>query len=173
MKKLILFISLFAYINLKAQDFNGINLDQTYTEVFNQLKSKGFKYVTKQQTYHVFNGELQYDPVKLGVEPVRNKIKSFSVFVEPKNTWGDIENDFYYYRKRLIEKYGEPYIDKQEFNYPYTLGDGYELLALKTKNCSYMTSFYYNEWTIAITLVEKQVVIIYINKKLNKNENSI
>ena len=105
MKKLILFILLFAYINTKAQDFNGINLDQTYTEVSNQLKKKGFKYVKKDQTYHVFNGELQYDPVKLGVEPLGSKIKSFAVLINPKNTWEDIEKDYYYYRKRLIEKY--------------------------------------------------------------------
>jgi hypothetical protein len=173
MKKLILFILLFAYINTKAQDFNGINLDQTYTEVSNQLKKKGFKYVKKDQTYHVFNGELQYDPVKLGVEPLGSKIKSFAVLINPKNTWEDIEKDYYYYRKRLIEKYGEPYVDKQEFNYPYKLGDGYELLALTSKNCNYVSLFGYNEWIISITLVEKQVVIIYINKKLNKNENSI
>jgi hypothetical protein len=172
MKKIIVILLL---INAKSysQEFNGINLSKSYSSVISELKQKGFRFSKKEQNYNIFLGKLKYDNVKVFLDPKGEKVKSLTVFIDEKNTWEDIENDFFYYRKLLIDKYGEPFVDKREFNYPYKLGDGFELLALKTKDCNYVSYFDINDnWSVGVTITGKQVLIIYINKVFNQQNQS-
>ena len=161
---------------MSAQEFNGIKINQPLTKVISLLKSKGFTYKKTTGNTALLEGRLEYDNVVIGLNFNKEKlVYCLAVFIEQKNDWKSINEDFCYYRKLLSDKYYEQILDVQDFTYPFSVDDGFEMLAIKSGKCNYKTYFkdeYGNLIGIAI-IDTNQVLITYINKELsNKNKSN-
>ena len=69
-----------------------------------------------------------------------------------KNSWYLIKNDYNELVESYTKKYGKPKDHREFFSYPYEDGDGYEMTAISTKKCHYITMYETDVATIDISI---------------------
>jgi hypothetical protein len=131
-----------------AQVFMGVSVSGTTTEFANQLKPKGFVLSSESTpTLIVMTGNLGGESVELLIAgtPKTHMTAKLVVIYPKEETWHSLLVDYNKVKKIITEKYGEPDKGYEFFSDPYSLGDGYELQAVRLEKCFYLQVWNANE----------------------------
>lgn len=119
MKKLFFtFVLLLAAIAMGAQEhlsFKGIPIDGSVKDFCEQLKAKGFTYVSSENNYMLFEGDFTGQNVHVGVASADGGESVFAVGVifEPNGEWKELVKIYDHYKDLYTRKYGKPTLSKE------------------------------------------------------------
>lgn len=176
MKKFILSAFLFSTMSIYAQEFMGIKVDGTKTDLVTKFKAKGFKVTSNQEGSVIMDGgNIGGTEVEIVIlfTPKTKVAWKFAVFLPKRIDWYTIKAEYEKYKELFVTKYGEPESDYHFFSSPYYEGDGYEISAIGLEKCHY-ACYWKDYYSIEISKY-KQVKISYenpTNTLLNKQEKT-
>jgi hypothetical protein len=177
MRKIIFTSILFAITLIcDAQEFMGIKVDGSPTEVTSAFKAKGFKFVSNEGNIVSLKGEMNGTDIQLFAvfTPKSKKCWKFTIFFPEKSSWESIKSEYDDYLTAVKDKYGAPSNQYETFLSPYYAGDGYEMSAVRLEKCIYAS--YWLDLGISITISKyKQVRLAYentINSKIDDKEKN-
>lgn len=136
MKKILLLVSVLSLcLAAGAQEhlkFKNVPIDGPKKAFVDELQKNEFHLVEDTQFGASMRGKLAGRPVNAFVMPTSEGIVSrvAATFDSPDN-WGALRLDFYTLLRSLSFKYGKPEELSQEFQLPFSDGDGRELEALR------------------------------------------
>ena len=112
--------------------FKNVPIDGTEKAFVSELKKNDFHLVQETDYGASLRGKLAGKTVSAFVMPTSEGIVSrvAATFDSPDN-WTALKMDFYTFLRSLSFKYGEPVELHQEFQLPFSDGDGREMEALK------------------------------------------
>jgi len=176
MKKFILsFLMVTLTMFANAQQFNGVSVSGSFTSVIEKFKAKGFKIKVLEEYGAIMTGQLQYRPVELFImaTPKSKMVFKFAVYLKKQNTWDGLLDEYREYVQIMTNKLGEPDGDQEEFEFPYELGDGYEMTAVDVEKCKYSTVWFNkSNINIMVQISEyRQVKIVYENALMLERKN--
>jgi len=155
-----------------AQVFMGISVSGPVASFNAQLRAKGFV-MDAQQTQgdlYVFNGTINLKDVEVVVvtTPTSKLVKKLVVFYEKQESWYSLKSEFAEIVEVITKKYGKADDNYAFFKSPYEEGDGYEMTAVATENCFYLSAWKanatYPNQTIAVRITKsKRVTLVYEN----------
>jgi hypothetical protein len=164
MKTLFTCIALFISLLVNAQEFMGVKVEGSRSQITEAFKAKGFTVLQNSPENNVvtMKGTVNSNTVELyaSFTPRSNKCWALTVFLPEKTSWYSLKDQYKDYLNILIEKYGEPNNKYSFFSSPYYEGDGYELQAVRLEKCTY--SAFWSNVSIQISKF-KQVKIHYEN----------
>lgn len=73
--------------------------------------------------------------------PITKTVYQVRVIIKESSSWSLIRNSYYSFKNRFENKYGEPWMSEEKFEYPYEDGDGLELRSIERGKASYYSSF--------------------------------
>jgi hypothetical protein len=164
MKKALILIAILISAKIKAQEFMGIKVEGTKSEIISRFKEKGFKIRSADiKNIIPFYGELGTQKIEVNVVFTAKSglAWKFAVYLPEQSSWYSLKNDYEQYLAVMTSKYGEPDKTYSTFLNPYYEGDGYEMSAVGIDKCLYYASWK-DYYTIEITKY-KQVKISYYN----------
>ena len=98
------------------------------------------------------------------------------------SSWSTVKNRYLELKKAFTSKYGSPILEHSNFEYPFSEGNGNEMMAIMLDKCTYNCTFEIKgKGLIILNIVkarsgaEAKIIIIYlddINSKLNEQENN-
>lgn len=185
MKRLTLaIIAIFTFGQIVAQEepahmeFMGIPIDGKASEFVGQLEQKGFTTISEEDWIVKMEGIFANEECLIFVvaTPETGIVwKVGVVYKEVYTSWSSMVADFNELKKLYTRKYGEIQRDVQFFEYPYELGDGFEMSALERDKCFYGTIYELKTGDIGISLISTcQIMISYeddINTGIYKAES--
>jgi hypothetical protein len=155
-----------------AQVFMGISVSGPVASFNAQLRAKGFTMDALQSEgdLYVFNGTISTKDVEVVVitTPTSKLVKKIVVFYPKQESWYSLKSEFNDVFEVISKKYGQPDDNYAFFKSPYEEGDGYEMTAVGTENCFYLSAWKanatYPNQTIAVRIVKsKRVTLAYEN----------
>lgn len=155
-----------------AQVFMGISVSGPVASFNAQLKAKGFVMdnIQTQGDLYVFTGTISLKDVEIVVitTPTSKLVKKLVVFYEKQESWYSLKSEFADIVEVISKKYGQPDDNYAFFKSPYEEGDGYEMTAVATENCFYLSAWKanatYPNQTIAVRITKsKRVTLVYEN----------
>jgi hypothetical protein len=155
-----------------AQVFMGISVSGPVASFNAQLRAKGFAMDALQSEgdLYVFNGTISTKDVEVVVitTPTSKLVKKIVVFYPKQESWYSLKSEFNDVFEVISKKYGQPDDNYAFFKSPYEEGDGYEMTAVGTENCFYLSAWKanatYPNQTIAVRIVKsKRVTLAYEN----------
>jgi hypothetical protein len=155
-----------------AQVFMGISVSGPVASFNAQLKAKGFTMDASQSEgdLYVFNGTISTKDVEVVVitTPTSKLVRKLVVFYPKQESWYSLKSEFNDVFEVISKKYGQPDDNYAFFKSPYEEGDGYEMTAVATENCFYLSAWKanatYPNQTIAVRITKsKRVTLAYEN----------
>lgn len=129
MKKLFTILCLLLCVASFAQTlaFRGIDMTgKTLSQVEEELKTKGFQYISTDNSVKVFKGSyagLDIDLVLSGINPHQYEETALAtqmvVFVKDQYTFSDAYKNYTFLKDAMTRKFGSPFNEIEEFKYPY------------------------------------------------------
>jgi len=155
-----------------AQVFMGISVSGPVASFNAQLRAKGFTMDALQSEgdLYVFNGTISTKDVEVVVitTPTSKLVRKIVVFYPKQESWYSLKSEFNDVFEVISKKYGQPDDNYAFFKSPYEEGDGYEMTAVGTENCFYLSAWKanatYPNQTIAVRIAKsKRVTLAYEN----------
>jgi len=164
MRTVLMIMMLSISLLVNAQEFMGVKVEGTRTQIIEAFKAKGFR-VTKnspEEKSIIMKGIINSKEIELfaSFTPQSKKCWAFNVYLPEQTSWYDIKKEYNDYLDILIDKYGQPNNKYNFFSSPYYEGDGYEMSALRLEKCTYAA--FWDFVSIQISKF-KQVKIHYEN----------
>ena len=179
MKKiLILMVFCLLSIGAIAQEhltFKGIPIDGSLSSFVTKLKTQGFKVMSSDTSFAQLEGNFGGELCTILVNTTKKTgiVYNVCVALPESSSWSSIKNKYEEYKSSLTEKYTKPQ-SIEEFKDPYYEGDGYEMTALKTNKCTYISRFLLKNGIIYLSMTNlTNLFIIYednVNSEINKSE---
>lgn len=167
MKKYLLFIFIVSIISVVGAEslpgFWGIPWESSMLEVESAMESKGYKVTFKNDNGAIFKNvtfaNRSGDAIFLFKEN-RFSLGGF-IFVPPKN---QAYESYQSLKKDLVEKYGAPNSDTEQYVYPYSKGDGHTEFAITSNYLKINTGWRFDDNNVILlsmkaTEKEKKVEI--------------
>jgi hypothetical protein len=163
---------LFLLFSLRAfsQSFDGVAIDGELSVAISKYKEKGYELISKEKEIAILKGTAAGKKINLFLvtTPKSKIIYKAVVFLPVREDWQSLEDDYEKYKEIITNKYGKPTSSYKSFKDPYTEGDGYEMTAIITKKCQYVTYWLDDKenTNIAVEISDtKQIQITYENVK--------
>jgi hypothetical protein len=140
MKTLLSVVLLFIMsIQVKSQQFYGVNISGGLTTAIEKFKLKGFKHKTTRDFGAILKGRIVNQDVDLYiyVTPKTRTVFKMTLLYDVTNDFNKLNTQYSKMVNTMIEKYGKPDNVEEKFIFPYEFGDGYELTALQFEKCIY------------------------------------
>lgn len=125
MKRIVTFAILAIILGLGAQaqhlSFKGISMEGSTQAFATKLAAKGFKHVKKVDGVTIMEGPFagfKNCTVGLVSNDKGNIFKAAVIFPE-KDTWGAVMNDYAQLKAMMVQKYGDPTTELEEFEEGY------------------------------------------------------
>lgn len=149
MKKLvaILFFTLisvfsFAQEDRKHMEFMGVEMNGSLEQFAEKLRNKGLAIKDVYDDMIILNGEFAGEQdCEISVLASQGIIYRVSVFFPIRDSWYSLRSDYITFKDALSKKYIKPIKQLETFEYPFELGDGHEITAVKADKCSYISQF--------------------------------
>lgn len=153
MKKILFIAFLIAttFLSASAQTtsghllFKGIPIDGKISPFVTKLQQKGFEIRNITDSDKIlFDGKLSGEDVILRVDatPTSHTVYCVFVFFQPREKWADLELFYNNLTSSYINKYGEPFVSKHEFQSPYdNPSSTSQMFAVEEGKCNYSSSF--------------------------------
>lgn len=148
--------------------FKGIEINGNLIDIRKQLEFKGFSFVDDIDDGFFMEGDFAgYSNCEILVlgSKYTNYVWKIVVYLPKKNNWYDLSAEYFNCKEIFKQKYGKPK-SYEYFIQPYVEGDGYEMTAVSSNNCTY-TSYFENSLgyiTVEISS-EERITFAYEDKK--------
>jgi len=175
MKK-IFAILLILSANASAQSFDGVLLDGPFNNAVAKFQAKGYKLQSYIGTGAIMKGTISNESVELHVlkTPKTNIVWKVAVSFPTRTSWSDLNADYEKYFTIIRNKYGHPETTYSFFMSPYEAGDGYEMTAVRTDHCRYISFWDVTDMSIFIEITKWAQVSVHYesmkNVELKKKE---
>ena len=157
MKKIVLFLVTLGICSLAgAQEhlkFKNIPMDGSEKAFAEALCQNEFHLVNDGEFGAALRGRFTGKTVDVFVMPnEEGNVSRVAVNYPSPENWGNLRIDFYSLLRSLSFKYGEPVEMTQEFQLPFSDGDGRELEALRRGRARWYARFVSSEGTIHLVI---------------------
>lgn len=145
--------------------FKGVPITGDPQVAIIALESKGFSTIQPYSTYdhgallHGTFAGIQDCNIFIGGTAKTDTLYMIGVFLPPSNNWYNLKDQYYSYKEKLSNKYGEPK-SFEYFDDPYYEGDGYEISALDNGKCHFTSIFKVERGSIIVSLSSQESVMI-------------
>lgn len=136
MKQLLLaMLMLTATLTAQSQYVNGVQVTGTTTSLIQKFKAKGWTYVKNVEGIPYLKGSIgNYLNCEMFIYSTNAKqAAKVVVYLSEQKNWINLKDRYEALVDAYYQKLGDPDIRNEEFEYPFTLGDGYESTAVKTE----------------------------------------
>lgn len=178
MKKLLIVAIAFLFsLSLNAQTteehmkFKGVPIDGTLADFTQKMKQKGFSYKGMEDGMALFEGEFAATKgcTIIAVAKSTNVVHKVAVAFPDCDTWSCLSNKYESLKDMLTQKYGEPALNVEKFDYKYIDDDGDRYYNVKADRCKYSTSWVIEEGEIDLDITHSGysscfVRLIYIDR---------
>jgi hypothetical protein len=140
--------------------FKGVEIDGTPKEFVQKMKEKGFTYVKNDEGTEIMLGDFAGNKsCILGIVSSNNKVAKVSVIIpDETSTWSILYNKYITLKEMLTKKYGEPTIDKEEWqSYSAPRDDNSKMHELKMNRATIGAYYEMPEGSIEISLFSMQM----------------
>lgn len=152
MKKFILSLTVvllsltsFAQAESPHLSFKGVPIDGTLNEYVQKMRKKGFTTLGTEDGVAILKGEFaSYKGCVVGVYTLKQKdlVSTIRVVFPQCETWALLSNNYFTLKDMLMEKYGKPADEMEEFQSRYEpRDDSYKLANVRLGRCKFMTVF--------------------------------
>jgi len=100
--------------------------------------------------------------------PKSNTVYLIGVLFPQAVDWFSLKSKYLSYKEKLSKKYGVPQT-AEFFQDPYYEGDGYEMSAVSTNNCNYLSTFELANGNISVSISSGQQVLVMYQDKQGKD----
>ena len=178
MKKTIITIAFaISALFVKAQAFNGVDVDGPLNTAYQQFLNKGYKLYKVYDHAYSLTGSFLGSNIELFIygTPKTNKFFKAVVYLPKRDNFYDLRAEYDNYLGLFKGKYGMPSSNYDDFLSPYKDGDGYEMQAVekdKTNIAAFWLGLGGGNYSIEVSKY-KQVKIVYendANGRLNSRE---
>lgn len=155
--------------------FLEIPITGNYQTMIQKLKGKGFKWDKTGARGFQMHGRFSGRTAILQVffTPKTKIVWQVEVFFDKAN-WRELSMQYDEYKKTLIKKHGEPESHYEEFEWPYTLDDGMQDVAVREGKCKYCSYFDVPNGLIALEIAKSnRLQITYedgVNREIKRKE---
>jgi hypothetical protein len=172
MKQFITIAILFISINVFGQQFDGVNISGDLPTAISKYKAKGYIFQKFIDNGAILKGKIAQTPIELFifVTPKSKKVYKVVGYLDEDISWVSLKSTYNRFHEIIINKYGSPDGDYEDFITPYYEGDGYELSAVGQEKVNY-SAYWLNRagLNVGIEISKfKQVKISYENTELIK-----
>ena len=156
--------------------FRDIPINGHISDFVDSLKHKGFVKNKSENNIVIMNGSFVGKEVELFIiaTPKTKQVWKVTVYLPKDDSWYSLKSDYTKYVKSFKNKYGNPSDNYEFFSSPYYEGDGYEMTALKSGKCHYVSFFNIEEGNVSVEISKfAQIKFSYEdskNTKLKKEE---
>lgn len=152
--------------------FKGIEINGNLSDIKKRLEMNGFSFVCEVDNGLVMEGNFAgYSNCEILVlnSLYTNCVWKIVVLLPQCSNWYNLKDDYNKLKEIYTKKYGKP--DSYEyFTSPYEEGDGYELTALSSNNCTYLSFYNVSKGDISVSISQdERITLAYedgINSKL-------
>lgn len=170
MKKILFITFLIAatFLGVSAQTtsshllFKGIPIDGKISSFVSKLQQKGFTVMDRTNPDKIMlYGKFSGEDVTLRVDATLSSHTVFSVFVffPQREKWADLEGFYNILVSSYINKYGDPFDSKHEFQSPYdSPSTSLQMIAVEEGKCDYWSSFHATHGIICVDITNFKCV---------------
>lgn len=161
--------------NASHMDFRGIPITGTPDSVLPKLVELGYTEVTRDSKIIYMEGFFTGRKVQLQVHMTeRTKtVWMIMIYFGKPTSWGDLQADYFHFKKLLSTKYGAPTFCSEDFKRaPYNVS-GIELRAVSEDYCDYSSAFMKGNGGVGVAIYKDGLHISYsdnIGRELMKKE---
>lgn len=175
-------IVVFTAFSLWAQDtpqhlkFKNIPITGQMSNMITQLQKVGFTLDYKEDNFAKMKGVFANKDCELviGTTSKTKQVYMITVIFEKATSWYSLKSDYLELKQQLKDKYGVKPTSKEEFEYPYYEGDGYELSATSNDKCTYGSIYNIDDGNITLLITDKRIALYYVDytgETINIKEN--
>ncbi len=112
---MVIALTSYAQSNSEHLTFKGIPIEGSMTEFCQELKTKGYTYIGRENNFALFAGEFAGRNASIGVAATDggNQVFAVVVFFEPSGEWNTLVSTYDYYKDLYSRKYGSPSVLKE------------------------------------------------------------
>lgn len=162
MKKILLLIAIaITSLNtLNAQTaehltFQGIPINGSMSELVKKMQDKGFTHIESYNTFVLMQGIFTMQHCKIIIAATqKDQVYTIMVCTPSSDSWKDLKSSYNGYKNLYTTKYGNPDESQETFISPYRDGQGSELLAISSGNCSYRSAWNVEDGQIVLGIIE-------------------
>lgn len=178
MKKLLIsfLLSFFCIMSYGQNNmtFKGYDLNCTVQQLSNKLVNEGYEIKSNLlPNMYSLKGTFAGESAEIAVygDFQTNVVSTIIVEFEQKSSWESLEKEYLNFKKSLNKKYNEGE-SVEIFKEPYSKGDGKEMTALNTQNCTYTTKYKFDNGFIVLSISKKGTVQLFyfINSQKSKEQ---
>ena len=140
--------------------FKGVEIDGTPKEFVQKMKNKGFTYVKNDEGTELMMGDFAGEKnCIIGIVSSNNKVAKVSVIIpDETSTWSLLYHKYSTLKEMLTKKYGEPTIDKEEWQgYTTPRDDNSKMHELRMNRATIGAFYELPEGSIEISLFSMQM----------------
>ena len=147
--------------------FKGIEINGSLDDIRMQLENKGFSFISNIENGIVLEGDFagfSNCEIIVSYSPYINLVWRIIVLLPQKSQWYDLKEEYFRCKDLFLKKYGKPQ-SYEYFTSPYEEGDGYEMTAVSSENCSYASYFDTSLGFVVVKIsVDERVMFVYEDK---------
>ncbi len=154
--------------------FLGISMDMNVNTFVEKLKQKGLKYETKTDDAIALKGNFAgYSNCRIYVFPnVEKKVQVVGVSFDYADTWQVLYTNYLDIKTMLMQKYGAPIMETEEWNsYSTPKDDNSKMHEVHMNRCVYQTSFNVNGNIITVSIANVMTFYSYVSLYYMDNIN--
>ncbi len=124
--------------------FKGIPVNGPINDFVSKLKTSGFTVFSSDNNSVSLRGEFAgFQDCSIGVTSLKDKdlVSSVVVFLPKQDTWNLLSSSYFKLKSLLTEKYGTPFISKEEFEGFSPNTDNEKMMYTRLGECKYKTFF--------------------------------
>jgi outer membrane protein assembly factor BamA len=149
--------------------FKGIPINGSLSSFVSNLKSKGFTLDLIEDGLATlkgdFAGKSNCTIVVVATEQ-SNTVWKVVVFFPEKTSWYSLKSEYESFKESYTEKYGNPE-SYEFFSNPYYEGDGYELQALTSEKCRFVSYYQTDKGYITVEVHRSQCLLVSYEDAIN------
>lgn len=141
---------------VRHQRYKNVPIEGDYEELAGRMGLKERYTGNKANPLeHHYSGTFAGYPVQntILVTPISETAYSIITYLERRPRFDEAYNDYLTFQISLREVYGDPDVQKEEFQSPYTKGDGYSVKALKEGKATFLSVWDTGIGTVAIKII--------------------
>lgn len=145
--------------------FKGVPIDGTLNEFVGKLKQKGFTQLGKEQGIAILEGDFAaFKGCTVAVyEHESGLVNRVGVMFPERDTWSLLYGDYSKLKEMLIQKYGKPSEETEEFQgYSTPRDDNSRMHEVQMDRCKYICDFTTDNGVIELRIAHNSVISCFV-----------
>lgn len=161
----------YAQDSISHLEFKGIPINGKLDEFVKKLEAQGYKMTESLDNIIMMEGQFTGKDATILIISTKKSKTVWKVVVKfsEQSSWSSLKSDYFYYKEMFVKKYGSPTKKYEFFSNPYYEGDGYELSALRSEKCHYISAFETKSGVVYLEISKYKKIEISYEDESNSN----